>query len=310
MENRNFMAKKMEIIMRKKSSAIIYGLIICLVFSAHGLYAEETPVESSTELTLQMASTMAAKFLVTQRYRFPFLQGTSPLTKGNNIGLALTGEITPVSIGGSVTATITPVAFMEFTAGGRIGSGWNLEGIGAYGMGFNVQPDPDGERKVDGRPFDGLHWSVRTGGAFQFNFAAVFPGDWNNVVIRTFHEIKHAGYSRARAGESWFFENDDGENRNGFIYRGSYLIGYQMPLFLNLAAFLAEADLHLYDTIYRTGRGGSEMRWTLSGVFNFAVHERLNITIVCQFRNLNVGSSNPRRMEFYRVAAVLTYRLR
>ena len=300
----------MRIIMRKKILTAILGIIICMGFFAQTLFAEEQSVKSSTELTLQMTSLMQVKLGITQRYRFPFLQGTSPLTENNNISLVLTGEFSPISITGIATAVWTPIAFLEFTAGGRIGSGWNLEGMGIYGIGFNKQPDPDGERKVDGRPFDGLHWSTRAGGAFQFNFAAVFPGNWNNVIIRTFHEINYAGYTRARAGESWFFENDDGENRNGFNYRGSYLIGYQMPLFLNMVAFLAETDLHLYDTIYRSQWGGSEMRWTLSGIMNFSVHERFSVTLLCQFRNLNVGSSNPRRMEFYRIAAVLTYRLR
>jgi hypothetical protein len=145
------------------------------------------------------------------------------------------------------------------------------------------------------------------------------------VVFRTYHEINHKGYSAASAGESWYFENDDGENRNGFNYYGSLFLGYQMPLFLNTLGLLAEGDLYLYDTPNREQWGDERIRWTFSGLFNFVITKKLSAALLVQLRtrrnyddprwedlfyqNRHIGSK-PLRLEFYRAAAILTYTLR
>jgi len=284
---------------------------------------------SSSEMTLQISTLPEAKLSFTERFVFPFLQGENPLTKDNNIGLALTAELSPISLNGIVEAVWTPIAFIQIAAGGRIGSGWNINLFDSdiYGIGLNrlnVADNGEHNGENDGSAFDGLLWKVQTGGVFQFDLAALYPGDWHHVVARSYHEINYRGYSRAQAGESWFYENDDGENCNGFNYYGNLLIGYQMPLFINMAALLAEADLYLYDTPERDKWGDERIRWTFSGIFAFTITEQFGITLITQFRtrrnfqesnwqdlyyrNRTVDSSNPLRLEFYRVAAALTYK--
>jgi hypothetical protein len=152
----------------------------------------------------------------------------------------------------------------------------------------------------------------------------VFPGDWNHVIARSNHEINYKGYTRAKANESWYYENDDGENCNGFNYYGNFLIGYQMPVFLNFIALLAEADLYLYDMPNRSMWGDDKIRWTFSNILNFTITKQLSVTLITQFRtrrnfnepdwkelyyqNRTIDNSNRLRLEFYRVAAALTYK--
>jgi len=279
---------------------------------------------SSRELTLQVSTLPEMKLGFTQRFSFPFLQGDSPLTAYNNIGLALTAEISPISLNGLAEAVWTPIAFLQIAAGGRMGSGWNLNLFDSdiYGIGVN-RPNAEGNGENKGTAFDGLLWKVQTGGAFQFDAAALYPGDWHHVVARSYHEINYKGYSRAKEGESWFYENDRGENCNGFNYYGNFLIGYQMPLFINMAALLAEMDLYLYDTPARDKWGDDKIRWTFSAILGFTITHQLGLNLIAQFitqrnyeeshwqdlyyRNRTIDTSSPLHLEFYRVAAALTY---
>ena len=282
-------------------------------------------IESSRSVFLQVTSSPAAKFGFNWRFTIPFLRGESPLTRNNSIRITPGLEMTPISFSLTASAVWTPIAFFEVVAGGRIGSGWNAEILGGeiYGIGLNL-PDDDGMAGHDGNAFDGVLWEARMGAALQGDLAAVFPGEWNHVIFRSFHEISYAAYSRAGGGEAWFFENDDGENRNGFSYRGNLLIGYRMPVFLNMVALLAEANLFLTRIPYGSRWGDDRLRWTFSCVLNFSVTERFEVALIAQFRtrrnflepdwdeqhftHRTLDTSNPQRLEFHRVVATFTYR--
>ena len=315
--------------------------------NVNGMTAETASggIESSPGVFLQVTSSPAAKMGFNWRFTIPFLQGDSPLTQGNNITVTPGLEISPVDVHLTATEIWTPIAFVELVAGGRIGSGWsiNLFGGDIHGMGLNVANTDDGTASHDGNAFDGALWQLRGGAALQGDLAAFFPGEWNHVIFRSFHEISYAAYSRAENGQTWFFENDDGENRNGFSYRGNLLIGYRMPLFLNMVALQAEADLFL-TTLEGGSRWGDDMfRWTFSGVLNFSITENFEAALITQLRTRRnyipsrshltrasglpqprteldmdpldfhftkryLDGNNPRRLEFYRVVLALTYR--
>jgi hypothetical protein len=304
---------------------------ILLLLFTQALIAEDQQDDriaftSSSQLILQIAASLEMRIIFMERFYFPFLQGETLLTADNNISLFLRAEISPVSLNGIAEVVWTPAAFFQFATGGRIGSGWNLNLSGGeiYGIGLN-RPDSSGNGEHSGGAFDGLLWKVQTGGTFQFDLAALYPGDWHHVFARSYHEINYRGYTRAKAGESWYYENDDGENCNGFNYYGNLLIGYQMPIFFNTAAILAEANLYLYDTPDRGRWGDDKIRWIFSSIFNFTVTKQLDIALIAQFRtrrnyqesnwqdlyyrNRHIDSSRPIHLEFWRFAAVVTYRL-
>ncbi|MDR0454009.1 MAG: hypothetical protein LBH05_04265 [Deferribacteraceae bacterium] len=304
--------------------------LIFLLLFAKELLAEDRReigegVTASHEFFLLASSLPEIKLAFTERLIFPFLQGEGFLTRDNNINLAFGAEISPVSLNGIVNTVWTPVAFFQLMAGGRIGSGWNIELYDSefYGIGLN-QPDDAGKSSVNGGGFDGLLWEVHTGAVLQTDLSALYPGDWHHVVFRSYHELNYKGYTRAAKGESWFFENDDGENCNGFNYYGNMLVGFQMPVFFNLAAILAEADLYLYDTPQRDKWGDNKIRWTFSGIFGFYAGKMIDLKLIAQcvtqrnyqesnwqdlyYRNRNIDKSNPLRLEFYRIVAALTYK--
>jgi hypothetical protein len=290
----------------------------------------------ATELSLQASSRPEIKAALTQSFVFPFLQGEGPLTAGNNLTAALRAELSPLSLNGIAGLTWTPIAFFQVIAGGRLGSGWNI----ALGNGIGINsplPPSAGEtaRKSDikGDPFGGLYWGIYGGAVIQFDLGALFPGDWNHVVFRTTHEGRYRAYSGAGPGpdaNAWVFEGDAGENRNGFSYHGSYLLGYQMPAspVFTMVGFLAEMDRCLYGEEGGKDWGDDLPFWYFGILFNLRLGERLGLTLAVQtrtlrnhgtsdlenreryyFKDLLVDRSDPYRLLFYRAAAVCTYKL-
>jgi len=290
-------------------------------------------VQFISELFLQLSSLPEAKIGFNQHFKFPVMQGdgSNPLFKNNNIDLVVSTEVTPVSLDGIVKAVWEPIAFLQFSAGSRFGSGWsiNLFGGDLYGVGFNLA-DENGEAKYDGSAFDALNWRVFGGGLFQFDLAALVPGDWTHVVVQTYHEISYRANTRAKNGESWYYENDDGENRNGVMYFGNITLGYQMPkrpIFLNMIALQAEMEMYFYDEPGCERWGDDLMRWRLAPVLQFSFTDNLEVFLLVQFKtyrnfkNYNYGKNenvyyknreldtlNPVTMKFYRVAAAIVYK--
>lgn len=301
-------------------------IALCLLLPLFAPALAAQGIESSGEISLQITSQPAAQLGFSWGFDFPFLRGDGALTRGNGISVAPSLTVTPVSLRLGAQAVWTPAAFAEIVAGASVGSGWNLRLFGSdlFGVGLNL-PGEGGAAAHDGGAFDGAIWELRAGAALQGDLAAFFPGRWNHVIARTYHEIRRGGYSRARDGQAWFFENDDGENRNGFSYRGNLLVGYRMPLALNMIALQAEAQTFLTRLPGGERWGDGMARWTFSALLNFALADRLDVALIAQLRTRRnylepgwsdlhftyraLDRSQPRRVEFHRVALALTYRL-
>ena len=313
---------------------LVFCTVFMMLFIALPLSAEtdlKTDVQSETMLTLALSTRPEAKLTLGQSFTVPFLQGNNPLTQGNNIKFDLKAEITPIAMGLISGITWTPIAIFEVSAGGSVGSGWNV-GDSITGIGLNVPKyDEDTGQyttSVDGERFDGTFSGVHFGGAFQFNFGAIFPGDWNQVLLRSYHQMGHRTYSRAGPGDPWFFENDYGENQNGWRYNASYFIGYRMPLFLNTIGIMADMEKYLYDTPGGGAWGDSLARWDLGLLMNFTIIENMSAAVLTQFRfyrkyagftyyedyryyrHRELLDSNSRDFKFYRVELLINYKIK
>ncbi|MDR1863490.1 MAG: hypothetical protein LBQ67_06180 [Treponema sp.] len=328
---------------RKRFFWVLFlGFVFNFLFPAPAGAQESPPEEAeftdAADLEVQLSSRPELKVKFTETLTFPFLRGDGLLTEGNNIQTIFSAEATPVSLSGIAEAVLTPVAFFQAVTGGKIGSGWDIDLFGSdiYGIGINTPGDEGAAKprksKVSGSAFDGLLWSVWGGGALQFDLAAIFPGDWTHVLFRTYHAARYAAYTRANSGESWFFEADHGENRNGWVYYSNYLLGYQMPLspVLDTVAFMGELKKNLYNTPGGDYWGDSLGDWILSGICNFTLGPKFRTALVVQLRSWrNHGSSDlendgmiyyqdrelkgdygERRLAFYRAAFILGYKLR
>jgi len=321
---------------------IPFWLLICvfLALTPGFLTAadEEEGIKTSSELQLIVSSLPEVQLGFSQSFIFPFLRGSNPLTEGNNITAVLSAELTPLSLNGIGEVIWTPAAFSLLSGGGMIGSGWNIP-LGS-GIGINAPKDkgapvpgpsdPPRKAKIYGEAFDGLLWSVWGAGTLQFDLGAIIPGDWTHVLFQTRQEFRYAAYTGASAGEPWVLKNDDAENQNGWIYYASYVLGYQMPLspVLDTIAFMAEVNKSLYNTPNGDYWGDGLGKWIFSGIFNFNFHPRFSTALIVQMRtrrnhgNVNLNnndyyyrdlklesSEGKRRIPFYRVLAIFSYKI-
>lgn len=289
--------------MMNKLKAII-ALLCCIVgVSSAQLFAEEqTGIKTSTDLNFVIATTLEAKASISETVTVPFLVGANALTSGNNVQFSFGAEVSPVSVNGTVDAVWTPIAFLQFYTGGSVGTGWNIPI--ASGLRTNERELPPVDKPFENgtkkdASFGGAVWSGKAGGVFQFDFAAIKPGDWNHVVLRTAHHIKYRAYSDAASDESWLYEADAGENRNGLSYYGNYLLGYQMPIVLNTVGMLVETDKYLFDTKNSELWGDELIRWTFGPLFNFKVSEKTQIALLVQWNTPRNFTAATEKFEFY-----------
>jgi hypothetical protein len=285
--------------------------------------ADESGIKAATSVNFVATTTKEAKVKLIETVTVPFLVGRTALTSGNNVQLRGTAELSPVSVNGTFETRLTPIAFLQFVAGGSIGSGWNIPI--AKGLKKNTLVN-DHESEFIGGAFDGLVWSVKAGGQFQFDLAALVPGEWNHIVFQTYHAAQYRALTSASSGESWLYEADEGENRNGWNYYGCYFLGYQMPIALNMVGVLFEEDLYLYNVENGALWGDDLSRWTFGPMFNFTVTKDLSVALLVQartrrtytdetedytfYQSRRVDDSNPRHVEFYRAAINATLRLK
>ncbi len=300
-----------------------------LAFVTAPIFSESTSgtgdITASTSLNFVVATTMETKAKLTETVRIPLLAGGGALTKDNNLQIAGAAELSPVSVNGTLKATLTPIAFLQFSLGGSVGSGWNIpfaDGLRKNEPVLDSSGNRTGAARLTGGAFDGLVWSVTGGALFQFDAAALAPGDWHHVVFQTYHAARYRALTSAGSDESWLYEADAGENRNGWNYYGNYFLGYRMPLRIDLVGVLVEEDLYLYGTDGGSRWGDDLSRWTFGPVVDCAVSDRLSASVLAQWhtmRNFTAETENldfyqdrdmeggdGRRLEFYRVALSVT----
>jgi hypothetical protein len=143
------------------------------------------------------------------------------LAAGNNVTVRSTTGVSPISVTQEVRAIVTPVAVLQLFGAAWIGTGWNLtifDGLGTVSM-------ESGE--VDDASFEGLVVQGILGGTFQFDLAAVVPGEWNHVVAVVSPQWTARALTGAAEDEAWSFEADDGTNYRGWEYRTTAFLGYQ-----------------------------------------------------------------------------------
>ena len=309
-------------------------LLVLLAFTPGLVTAQnDEGITASTDLKLSLSSLPEAKLSLVQSFTFPFLRGGSPLTSGNNISTVFTAEVSPLSLDGIGEVNWTPAAFFVLSGGAMAGSGWRIalgDGIG-INRPIDVNAGKPREAHIEGDSFGGLVWAGWGAGTLQFDLGAVIPGDWTHVLFQTRQEFRYSAFTQADTGEPWVFENDDGENLNGWKYCATYVLGYSIPRspVLDMIAFAAELEKPLYNTAGGDFWGESLGQWVFSSLFNFSIAPRFTTTLAVQLRTYrNHGTSDfgnrdyyyqdfelhngggQRRILFYRAALIFNYKIR
>ncbi len=219
----------MKIHSRKTTMAIIAGVLI-LAFAGAPLVAEGV-----THVKLIGSTIPELKMEAGYAFTVDMLQGEGMLTQNNNLKVKSTLGVSPISSTLTVDAVLTPVAVAELSLGGTVGTGWYFSLLDKDG----ILTGPSGSLAAD--PLGGAYLKGKAGAALQFDTGAVFEGDWKSVLLRTYQEISYQAYTGAASGEVWDFEGM-GERSDSLEYKAEYVVGYRMPLVVNLVAVMVEAE--------------------------------------------------------------------
>lgn len=220
---------------------------------------------------------------VTQNFKVPLMQFDNPLTKDNNINFKIGAELSPISFEGKFGIVWTPIAFLEFYTESRVGSGWNIKTL--YGLALNK--NNAGKSNYIPLNFSKYIYSFSFGGAFQFDLGAVIPNDWSHVVFRTDQAALYKAMSGVDSETSWLYQADSGENRNGWKYQASYLIGYKMPIFLDLIAMKIDVEKKLFASpkgLDNKVWGENLLLTTFGPIINFNIKKDYNIMLLAQWQ--------------------------
>lgn len=294
---------------------IIITVILCIMIINHLWADEEKDIKKQTDLSFVISSEPGLATGIEQRFIFPFLQGTSPLTESNNITAKLGAQVDITTFNFMADAVWTPLAFFNLSLGAQLGSGWNykLAGTPVNGMGLYQRNDnEDPVERAQGSGLDGVVWNVHGGAALQFDFAAVFPGDWNHVIMSVDNGFHYQNYTKAHGSEQWYFRSDDDLYQNWFSYYFSGVFGYQMPIFIDMVGLLFEMSLPLYNPQSGELFSSREPEMICSLVTDLKIGKKVSLTVLTQFQNLLKHPITPnyeRQWKFYRSLLVCTWHL-
>ena len=272
--------------------------------------------ENRIDLSLYGSTRGELLAMFSPQWKFPFMQGENPLTSNNNITLKMNVCLSPISADIMGDAVFTVLPFILFTVGGAVGSGWNydLGNLPLIGLGLNNKMNNGDTRKnVSGNGLDGVVWNVHIGNTLQFDFAAIFPGDWNHVVVQVYNEINYRAYTNAKADEFWYYQMDEGMNQNAFRYKFEAVLGYAMPIFLDLVGVQFSGSLPFHNI--KTGDNVRDVGFSLNTAFfaNFSINKHFTIMALSRFSN---GFTDPitsdydREWGFDRIQLIATWHIK
>ncbi|MBQ0165779.1 MAG: PKD domain-containing protein [Treponema sp.] len=208
-------------------------------------------------------------------YTIPVPFGDNPLVSGNTLVLNGAFELTPITIKPGVSFSFTPIAFLVFSGGADVATGWDIgDGLVAAGT-YN-----DATHKYDSLgAFNSCWYDAWFEGLFQFDLAAIVPGDWNHIVTQDSFRITYAKLAGQEDGHPWLWQASK-EKVNGLAYTATFIVGYQMPLVLNTVAIQTEINGRFKDDMAAqyAGYKSDFTTYSVNPVFIFKFNEHNSLT--------------------------------
>lgn len=170
--------------------------------------------------------------------------GSHPLLSDANLKILGGAELSPITLIPKLGLYFTPVPFLEFAAGAKIGTGWNI--FGFDGMGVYEWEKQDYK---DLAAFKHYYWSTWASGTFQFDVGALVPGAWTHVLMQAIYMVKYESLTGVDDGEIWVWR--ESENRaNGLLFDFTGVLGYKMPLRVKMIGVIFNAYGHYKGSDY------------------------------------------------------------
>ncbi len=221
----------------------------------------------------------------TYNYVIPLPLSSHPLMRGSSLTLSPALELAPITFSPKFDVAFSPAAFLVFYAGGKIGTGWNIDPLGAKGLAVFNEATGDYESVV---PFASYMYQWHLEGLFQFDLAAVLPGEWNHVVMQARYKFLYENLLNVGGHQEFWRWQGTLEKASGWQYLSSIVVGYQMPLVLQMVAlqFEFEGYFDKHDFPDWAQRWNPEfMKVGISPVLGFQFNEKHSLLVQFRFRS-------------------------
>jgi len=220
--------------------------------------------------------------------------GSNALTAGNNIKLQQGLEITPVSVVTKSKVVYEPIAFLNFSAGANVGTGWNVGpfkgGMGVFD-GLAITETGTSINYAALKPFGNYYIEPWAEALFQFDVAALIGdkdlADKMHIVLQTTYKVAYTTLTGVENETPWIWQLA-GNRFNGLNYDSVITLGYALPSnikVLNLvgvqvefSGFYKDVDANPYYNSKFTNIGISP-----TAVLKFNAHNSL--AIQCRIKN-------------------------
>ena len=213
-------------------------------------------------------------------YKIPTPLGEHWLLSDANINVKINLEVSPVSISPETRISFTPLPFLVFETGAKLGTGWNFGGI--HGMAVYNGSD----NYLNLKTFTNWFTKFYVQGTFQFDTGAIVEGDWTHFQIMYTYQAYYSALSGVKNGEVWKWQSS-GNRANGWQNYQSLILAYQMPLVLSRVGVMSELEGHYKAGDYDQARygkfNGSFKTISISPLMQFTFGENHTLAVLFGF---------------------------
>lgn len=187
-------------------------------------------------------------------------------------------SLKPANILGCLNVKIVYLPFINFFSGTTISTGWAYPSLNFYGLAENK--NVNNLQVIKPLYFSKFFIDLNAGLELYFDLNSQIESEWANLLLKTSHTINYKALIPSKNTDFWFFDNDEGENRNGARYIGTYSIEYNMPLYLNTIRVELISHKNLYKPLPFT-KNKAEQLWTfeLKNELFFKASEKTRIKL-------------------------------
>lgn len=213
-------------------------------------------------------------------YTIPTPLGEHWLLSGANVNVTERLELTPVSIAPSTTISFTPVPFIVFQSGVKLGTGWDIASLFKGGM--SIYNSLTNEYEAAGA-FTNLFAKYWIQGTFQFDTGAIISGDWTHVQMMYTYQTYYESLTGASGQQLWAWQCTDNKV-NGLQEYQQAILAYAMPLVLSRVGFVWESDRYYSDDVYANAAfKASQPIYNLSAMAQLKFSDKDTLTVLANF---------------------------
>lgn len=217
-------------------------------------------------------------------YTMPVMRSKNPLFASN--ALVYTGaiELTPITFMPKISVKFIPIAFLEFETGISFGTGWRLSFMDTNGLSAY---NSNSKKYEPLTPFASWMMTPYLSATFQFDAAALWPGEWHHIVTQWTFTANYSHLLTNEKYDTFYIWQNYNNFTNGWNYVVTGIIGYQMPIVLSMvglhtifSGYFSKNDYGKYGDTFN----GSFTEIQIAPLIQFTFLEKHTITVLPTFK--------------------------